>query len=119
MTGDMNLMALIEQFGTEDKARTYLSEIIELAPPDASVHKAAREQIRLVDRLLAVKRGAIPQLGVQVDAVEGNWSDIAAKSQRVPYSIHGHLSKAKMLEGRHAAKNKVAVGRVVRIAGLI
>lgn len=31
-----------------NKARTYFSEIIELAPPDTSVHKAAREQIAML-----------------------------------------------------------------------
>ena len=30
------------------KARTYLAEIIEIAPPDATVHKAAREQIAML-----------------------------------------------------------------------
>jgi hypothetical protein len=28
-----------------DRARTYFSEILEIAPPDTSIHKAAREQI--------------------------------------------------------------------------
>jgi len=31
-----------------DKARAYFSDIIELAPPDTSVHKAAREQIAML-----------------------------------------------------------------------